>query len=47
MRIYLQLLEETLDSGGHPLTTSTNALRDIVLPPSLISKLLANLSAPG
>ena len=42
-----QLLEETLDSGGHPLTTSPNALRDIVLPPSLISKLLSNLSAPG
>jgi AP-3 complex subunit mu len=43
----LQLLEEILDSGGHPLTTSPNALRDIVLPPSLISKLLANLSTPG
>src|SRR5258708_33350874 len=25
-----QLLEETLDAGGHPLTTSPNALRDIV-----------------
>lgn len=36
-----QLLEETLDSGGHPLTTSPNALRDIVLPPSLLSKLLS------
>jgi AP-3 complex subunit mu len=36
----VQLLEETLDSGGHPLTTSPNALRDIVLPPSLLSKLL-------
>jgi AP-3 complex subunit mu len=33
-------LEETLDSGGHPLTTSPNALRDIVLPPSLLNKLL-------
>jgi|ERR1700676_4947247 hypothetical protein len=42
-----KLLEETLDSGGHPLTTSPNALRDIVLPPSLISKLLSNLSTPG
>ncbi|KAH9032159.1 Mu homology domain-containing protein [Lactarius pseudohatsudake] len=30
-----QLLEETLDAGGHPLTTAPNALRDIVLPPSL------------
>ena len=29
-----------MDSGGHPLTTATNALRDIVLPPSLLSKLL-------
>jgi hypothetical protein len=36
-----QLLEETLDSGGHPLTTSPNTLRDIVLPPSLLSKLLS------
>ncbi|KAG6899382.1 hypothetical protein C0993_010681 [Termitomyces sp. T159_Od127] len=36
-----QLLEETLDSGGHPLTTSSNALRDIVLPPSLLTKLLS------
>ncbi|EGO01564.1 hypothetical protein SERLA73DRAFT_120231 [Serpula lacrymans var. lacrymans S7.3] len=39
-----QLLEETLDPSGHPLTTSPNALRDIVLPPSLLSKLLASLS---
>ncbi|KAJ6567293.1 Mu homology domain-containing protein [Mycena vulgaris] len=39
--VVYQLLEETLDSGGHPLTTSPNALRDIVLPPSLLSKLLS------
>ncbi|KAJ3503398.1 hypothetical protein NLJ89_g8452 [Agrocybe chaxingu] len=43
------LLEETLDSGGHPLTTTPNALRDIVLPPSLLNKLLsvagANISS--
>ena len=38
---YSQLLEETLDSGGHPLTTAPNALRDIVLPPSLLNKLLS------
>jgi len=38
--VIYQLLEETLDSGGHPLTTSPNALRDIVLPPSLLNKLL-------
>ncbi|KAF8845613.1 clathrin adaptor mu subunit [Paxillus ammoniavirescens] len=41
--VVYQLLEETLDSSGHPLTTSPNALRDIVLPPSLLSKLLASL----
>ncbi|GLB33446.1 putative adaptor complexes medium subunit family protein [Lyophyllum shimeji] len=39
--VVYQLLEETLDSGGHPLTTSSNALRDIVLPPSLLNKLLS------
>lgn len=39
--INYKLLEETLDAGGRPLTTSSNALRDIVLPPSLISKLLS------
>ncbi|KAL1744615.1 Mu homology domain-containing protein [Schizophyllum fasciatum] len=38
--VVYQLLEETLDAGGHPLTTSHNALRDIVLPPSLLTKLL-------
>ncbi|KAH7916717.1 clathrin adaptor mu subunit [Hygrophoropsis aurantiaca] len=43
--IVYQLLEETLDSSGHPLTTSPNALRDIVLPPSLITKLLASVAA--
>ncbi len=44
-----KLLEETLDAGGRPLTTSSNALRDIVLPPSLLTKLLsvagANINA--
>ncbi|KAF9008839.1 Mu homology domain-containing protein [Cyathus striatus] len=39
--VVYQLLEETLDAGGHPLTTSPNALRDIVLPPSLLTKLLS------
>ncbi|KAG1820564.1 clathrin adaptor mu subunit [Suillus subaureus] len=41
--------KETLDSSGHPLTTSPNALSDIVLSPSLISKLLASVSpaTPG
>jgi AP-3 complex subunit mu len=42
-----QLLEETLDAGGHPLTTSPNALRDIVLPPSLISKILTATGVSG
>ncbi|KAG6375102.1 Mu homology domain-containing protein [Boletus reticuloceps] len=45
--VVYQLLEETLDSSGYPLTTSPNALRDIVLPPSLLSKLLASLPAPA
>ncbi|KAJ3518849.1 hypothetical protein NMY22_g13480 [Coprinellus aureogranulatus] len=50
--VVYQLLEETLDSVGHPLTTSHNALRDIVLPPSLLSKLInaaltSNLAAIG
>lgn len=38
-----QLLEETLDAGGHPLTTFPNALRDIVLPPSLLTKFLSSV----
>lgn len=29
-----------LDSGGYPLTTFSNALRDVALPPSLLNKLL-------
>jgi AP-3 complex subunit mu len=41
------LLEETLDAIGHPLTTSPNALRDIVLPPSLLSKILSVAGATG
>ena len=42
-----QLLEETLDASGHPLTTAPNALRDIVLPPSLISKILSVTGVAG
>lgn len=42
-----QLFEETLDSGGHPLTTSPNALRDIVLPPSLLHKVLSVAGVSG
>ena len=42
-----QLLEETLDAGGHPLTTSPNALRDIVLPPTLLHKVLSVAGVSG
>ncbi len=42
-----QLLEETLDAGGHPFTTAPNALRDIVLPPSIISKILSVTGVSG
>ncbi|KLO16382.1 clathrin adaptor, mu subunit [Schizopora paradoxa] len=43
--VVYQLLEEMLDNG-HPLTTERNTLRDIVLPPSLWSKVLAVAGAP-
>lgn len=42
----LQLLEEMLDEG-YPLTTETNLLRDIVLPPSLLSKVLSAAGVSG
>ncbi|KAI0069170.1 clathrin adaptor mu subunit [Artomyces pyxidatus] len=45
--VVYQLLEETLDSGGHPLTTSPNALRDIVIPPSLLNKILSVAGVSG
>ncbi|KAI0676750.1 clathrin adaptor mu subunit [Trametes maxima] len=45
--IVYQLFEETLDSGGHPLTTSPNALRDIVLPPTLLHKVLSVAGVSG
>ncbi|KAL1937571.1 hypothetical protein VTO73DRAFT_13066 [Trametes versicolor] len=45
--VVYQLFEETLDSGGHPLTTSPNALRDIVLPPSLLHKVLSVAGVSG
>lgn len=45
--IVYQLFEETLDAGGHPLTTSPNALRDIVLHPSLITKILSVTGVSG
>lgn len=40
LRCYPKLLEEMLDDG-YPLTTERNALRDIVLPPSLLNKILS------
>ena len=42
-----QLLEETLDSIGYPNTTSPKQLRDIVLPPSLLQKLLTVTGVAG
>ncbi|KAG7096590.1 hypothetical protein E1B28_004009 [Marasmius oreades] len=45
--VVYQLFEETLDAGGHPLTTYSNALRDIVTPPSLLNKLLASVAGPN
>ncbi|KAI0637697.1 clathrin adaptor mu subunit [Trametes polyzona] len=45
--VVYQLFEETLDSGGHPLTTSPNALRDIVLPPTLLHKVLSAAGVSG
>ena len=42
-----QLLEETLDASGHPSTTYPNALRDIVLPPSLLQKVLSAAGVNG
>ena len=43
----VQLLEETLDASGHPSTTYPNALRDIVLPPSLLQKVLSVAGVAG
>lgn len=36
---WAQLIEEMLDEG-HPMTMETNMLKDIVMPPSLVRKLL-------
>ncbi|KAF9016571.1 clathrin adaptor, mu subunit [Hymenopellis radicata] len=43
--IVYQLIAESLDAG-HPLTTSPNALRDIVTPPSLLNSLLGGHPIP-
>lgn len=45
--VVYQLLEETLDASGHPSTTYPNALRDIVLPPSLLQKVLSVAGVTG
>ncbi|EJD01288.1 clathrin adaptor, mu subunit [Fomitiporia mediterranea MF3/22] len=42
--IVYQLVEEMLNNG-HPLTTERSALRDIVLPPSLLNKILSATGA--
>ncbi|KAJ1311303.1 hypothetical protein OPQ81_009799 [Rhizoctonia solani] len=44
--VVYQLLEEMLDEG-YPLTTESNALRDIVIPPSLLNKILAATGVSG
>ncbi|PAV21129.1 clathrin adaptor mu subunit [Pyrrhoderma noxium] len=44
--VVYQLLEEMLDNG-HPLTTERNALRDIVIPPSLLNKILSATGVSG
>ncbi|CUA76835.1 AP-1 complex subunit mu [Rhizoctonia solani] len=44
--VVYQLLEEMLDEG-YPLTTESNALRDIVIPPSLLNKILAVTGVSG
>ncbi|KAF8324480.1 Mu homology domain-containing protein [Cantharellus anzutake] len=44
--VVYQLLEEMLDDGI-PLTTETNTLRDIVLPPSLLNKMLSVAGVVG
>ena len=44
---FFKLLEETLDASGHPSTTYPNALRDIVLPPSLLQKVLSVAGVTG
>lgn len=41
-----QLLEEMLDEGS-PLTTQSNILRDIVLPPTLLNKVLSVAGVSG
>ncbi|KAG8729738.1 hypothetical protein FRC12_020760 [Ceratobasidium sp. 428] len=44
--VVYQLLEEMLDEG-YPLTTESNTLRDIVLPPSLLNKIIAATGVSG
>ena len=38
--VVYQLIEEMLDGEGHVLLTEVNALKDIVLPPSWLDKLI-------
>jgi AP-3 complex subunit mu len=42
----VQLIEEMLDEG-HPMTMETAMLKDIVLPPTLMRKILNVAGVPG
>jgi AP-3 complex subunit mu len=44
--VVYQLMEEILDDG-RPLTTELNALRDIVMPPSFLKKIISISGMPG
>ncbi|KAF8520060.1 clathrin adaptor, mu subunit [Gautieria morchelliformis] len=44
--VVYQLLEEMVDDG-YPLTTESSALRDIVLPPSFVNKILSVAGVAG
>lgn len=45
-KIFHQLLEEMIDNG-YPLTTELSALRDIVLPPSFVNRILSVAGVAG
>ena len=42
----VKLMEEMLDNG-YPLTTERNTLRDIVMPPSVVNKIMAVTGMSG
>lgn len=46
--VVYQLLEEMIDgSSGHPFTTEPNALKEVVIPPSILSKVMDAAGMPG